>query len=420
MSGCSETELRGAYFVTTPVSTVVAGQTYTYTARSAGVLPTLKTYSLLTAPAGMSVDSEGIVTWMPGFTELGVQPVRLKVSDGTQSEEQSWNLTVHQDLLFGVNYSPEGHTGSIGTDDEEAFAAEHKDFGKVVGYLGDWRDSQADAGTIPTWAVTAMEQVASNGFVPVIGFRWADDAGVADLTSDGMLTGVGSANDWTNQETRDEFLMMVEGFASTYKPRYLHLGYEVNTWALLNNPDWPNWLSQLEECTTAIKAVSPNTFVFTTFQLERMKGLGANQTWVDAAHWNLVDDLETAAFLDGVGFTSYPHYEYDDPTNIPTTYYDEIEAHWTGRILFSEIGWPAIPNAPFPGLPAEQNTMMNAFISGVEGLPVELAVWLYLHDFDGEAATPAHMGIGMRDNAGTVHGASEQTWKDAVELRERP
>ncbi len=419
LGGCSETDLLGAHFVTTPVTSVEAGEEYSYAARSAGVQPSLKTYTLLTAPAGMTVSASGLVSWTPTFAELGIDSVRLQVSDGEHTDVQSWDITVHQDLLFGVNYSPLGHTGSTTQMDESDFAAEHKDFGKLVGYMGNWRDSEASAGTIPSFASAAMVQAASSGFVPVIGFRWADSNGAPDLTSDGITFGT-APNSWANQETRDEFLMMVEGFASTYAPRYLYLGYEVNTWSLANPGHWPDWLSQLEECTEAIKAVSPNTFVFTTFQYEHMQGLGENQGWVDADQWTLVDDLESGAFLDGVGFTSYPHFEYDTPALIPADYYDEIGMHWTGQILFPELGWPAVVDGAFPGSPTQQDDMMSGFMTRIEGLPIELAMWLYLHDFDGQAGTPGFMDIGMRSNDGMVVRPSEATWKTATDLRERP
>jgi hypothetical protein len=212
----------------------------------------------------------------------------------------------------------------------------------------------------------------------------------------------------------------VEGFALLHKPTYLYLGYEVNTWSLANPGDYADWLTELEAVTAAVKAASPTTFVFTVFQYEHMAGLGANQGWSDMPQWNLVDDLETGAFLDGIGFTSYPHFEYDDPANVPATHYDEIANHWTGQILFPELGWPAIVDGLFPGSPAQQDTSVTDFFLRVEGLPVELAQWLYLHDFDGQAGTPGYMDIGFRSNDGMIVRPGENTWKTAVIARQRP
>jgi hypothetical protein len=47
------------------------------------------------------------------------------------------------------------------------------------------------------------------------------------------------------------------------------------------------------------------------------------------------------------------------------------------------------------------------------------ATWLFLHDWDGEAATPAFAGIGFRDNLATDVRRSDSEWRSAVSLRER-
>ncbi|MFT7485950.1 MAG: hypothetical protein ACI9F9_001802 [Candidatus Paceibacteria bacterium] len=414
---CNETNLVGAQFVSNPVTDVEGDTQYTYTPIVAGSFPPDTIFTLLAGPAGMVAAADGEVTWNPTFADLGVHAVELQVTDGEVLAVQAWDVSVHQNLLFGVSYSPLGHTGSTVTQDEDDFATEHATFGRLVGYSGSWRDSLSSAGTIPIFASDAMDEAVSRGFETVIGFQWADDSGNPDLLSDGD----GADNSWSNQETRDEFLMTVEGFALMYQPRYLFLGDEVNTWALTHPGDWADWLTELEDCANAIVAVSPLTCVFTTFQLEHMKGLGSGtQGWMDAPQWNLVDDLEAGGFLHGVGFTSYPHFEYAAPGAMPMGYYTEIAAHWTGQSYFTEIGWAGAANAPYPGSPTDQDAFVGQFISQTEGMPVEMALWLYLHDFDGQGATPAFTDMGLRSNDGMVIRPAEATWSAAVLLRERP
>ncbi|MEO1034861.1 MAG: Ig-like domain-containing protein [Pseudomonadota bacterium] len=50
------------------------------------------TYSLTTAPPGMSVDSSGLITWTP--TSVGDVTVRVRVSDGLAFIEQEWMIDV--------------------------------------------------------------------------------------------------------------------------------------------------------------------------------------------------------------------------------------------------------------------------------------------------------------------------------------
>lgn len=417
MGGCKETDLVGAQFVSTPDTAAPADEEYVYDSIAAGVFPGSTVYDLLAAPAGMVVDPTGLVTWTPTIAELGNHAVELLVNDGSVSTIQAWQIQVHQDLVMGVLYSPRGHAMSILPEAEEDFALEHAEFGRLVGYWGSWRDSLSEAGTVPTFAVDALDDVALNGYEYVIGFSWAAPDGTADLLSDGN----GMDNSWSNQETRDEFLSMVEGFAQLHQPAYLFLGNEVNTWYLQDPAGWADWLTELEACALAIKAVSPATLVFSTFQLEHMKGLGGGtQGWMDAAHWNLVDDLELGGYLDGLGFTSFPYFEYATPQAIPAGYYDEITAHWSGPILFTEVAWPATANAPYPGGLTAQEDMLGIFLGQLEPLPVELGLWIYLHDFDGQGATPAHTDVGFRSNDGLVVRPSEAFWKAAVSLRERP
>jgi len=415
-TGCTDTELVGPFFVTPAVPYAAAGEDYEYDAHAAGLtLPT--TWSLETAPLGMAVDEDGVVTWAPTLDELGVHPVVLRVTDGERAVEQSWDLAVHQDFLMGTGYSPKGHASGSTDEDVVEHLVENEPFGRLIAFQTNWRESVADAGSIPDLGVFAMTARSSFGTEPVVGFGWADAAGVPDLTSDDSPLD----NSWANQETRDEFLDMVTAYASTYGPSHLFLGNEVNTWYAGNMADWPNWLSMLEECYDAIKAVSPGTTVFTVFQLERLKGLGAATTGnTDPPQWNLVADLELQGKLDAVGFTSYPYFEYATPGAIPADYYDEIALHWSGPVIFTEIAWPALADPPFPGGVADQDTFVGTFFDRSKGLDLECVLWRYLHDLDDQASFPGFMEVGLRSNDGSVVRDADGSWQAEVTLRERP
>jgi hypothetical protein len=414
--GCAETELVGPFFVTEPVTSAAAEEDYEYDAHAAGLqLPT--TWSLVQGPVGMAIDMEGVVTWTPALVDMGDHVVEIEATDGVRIVAQTWDLSVHQDLLMGVTYSPKGHSMTSSGEDVIDFLTTSDPWGRLIAFNSPWRDSVADAGMVPEMAEFAMDFETHLGIESAVGIGWAAADGTADLLSDGDALD----NSWSNQETRDEFLAMLTDYAGTYKPTYLFLGNEINSWYWTDPAGWSDWLSMWEECYDGIKAVSPLTMVFTVFQLERLKGLGAGTVgWTDPPHWNLVDDIVATGKLDAIGFTSYPYFEYATPGAIPADYYGEIAMHWDGIVIFTEIGWPATAAAPYPGGEMDQADFVSEFLGRVETVDVEYAVWRFLHDWDGQAATPEFTDTGFRDNDASVIRLSDPLWQTEVELRERP
>jgi hypothetical protein len=320
-------------------------------------------------------------------------------------------------FLLGVALSPRGHTSSSTTQDWIDFYSGHAAYGRVIAFHGMWRDHPTGDGEIPALATAAMDAAAHFGFTPVVGLGWSDGAGAPNLTSESEP----GNNSWTNAETRSEFLSMVTAFASTRHPPFLFLGNETNSYAVTHSvAEWAAWMSELFACYDAIKAASPSTFVFTTFQLEKMKGLGAATSgWTFAPQWGLLSELSASGKIDGVGFTTYPYFEYADPAAIPNDYYDEIAQHWTGPVLFTEVGWPAVASPPFPGGVAAQADFVPRFFALTERLDRRYAAWLFLHDWDGEATTPPFRGIGLRSNDGSVVRPSDSAWRASVVTLER-
>ncbi len=415
-SGCQDPELVGARFVGAPTTSAPADEDYEYQSLISAVQPPAA-YTLVTAPAGMTVDADGMVTWTPGFADLGLHPVRLEGTDGENLAVLEWEVNCHQDVNCGLTYSPEGHVSSITPETDEAFFVESFDYGRVVGFRTNWRDSLLEAGEIPDGGLFAQERRTQYGIFPLITFSWADEAGVPDLLSEADMVD----NSWSNQETRDEFRMMVAAYAGQYAPPYICLGHEVNTWFLANTADYADWLTQLEESYDAIKAASPNTKVFVSFQLERLKGLGSGTIgWMDAPQWNLIDDLEAGDFADAVAFTTYPYLEFATPAAVPADYYDEIATHWSGEVIFTEAGWPAVANAPYPGDPTQQSDFVGVLFERLEGVDSEVLLWLYLHDLDNQAAFPQFQEMGFRSNDGMTVRPADAVWQTAVDLRERP
>jgi Putative Ig domain len=80
------------------------------------------TWSLEGAPAGMSIDSFGNVTWVPGPGASGVYQFKVKVSDGQgdleQTDEELVTLTIE-----GLNHAPSFYAPDFFVDEGNTFTA---------------------------------------------------------------------------------------------------------------------------------------------------------------------------------------------------------------------------------------------------------------------------------------------------------
>jgi RHS repeat-associated protein len=74
---------------------VALGQTYYYAVKATDPDGDPLTYSLKVAPAGMAIDSSGLITWHPTAAQLGPNPVLVHVDDGRGgSAEQAFTVQV--------------------------------------------------------------------------------------------------------------------------------------------------------------------------------------------------------------------------------------------------------------------------------------------------------------------------------------
>lgn len=171
-------------------------------------------------------------------------------------------------------------------------------------------------------------------------------------------------------------------FAQKYKPEYLALGIEVNVLYEKSPEDFEYFAQFFSEAYDAVKAVSPNTKVFTIFQLEKMKGLngglfgGVNDP--SKAEWVLLGKFQKS---DLAAFTTYPGLVYKNPSEIPADYYSEIRTHTSKPIAFTEIGWHSAPSPQgWESSEQEQAEFASAFFSRTKGMGEEFAIWSFLYD----------------------------------------
>ncbi|MDR0769889.1 MAG: hypothetical protein LBE75_01625 [Burkholderiales bacterium] len=75
-----------------PVTTGAVGTAYSYQVEAEDDDGDALTYSLTESPTGMSIDSDGLITWTTPV--LGTHNITVRVSDGQATDEQSYMLTI--------------------------------------------------------------------------------------------------------------------------------------------------------------------------------------------------------------------------------------------------------------------------------------------------------------------------------------
>ena len=132
----------------------------------------------------------------------------------------------------------------------------------------------------------------------------------------------------------------------------------------------------------AVKTASPDTQVFTVFQLEKMKGLSGGlfggKSDPDRNEWSILERFAKADFL---AFTTYPGLVYTEPSEIPANYYDEIKLHTGKRIAFFEIGWQSVSvSDSWQSSETEQADFIRQFFALTKDLKPEFRIWSFLYD----------------------------------------
>jgi hypothetical protein len=184
------------------------------------------------------------------------------------------------------------------------------------------------------------------------------------------------------EETKQSYKQVAAVFAKKYQLKFLALGIEVNILWEKSAADLDLFVPFFAEVCDTVKTVSPNTKVFTIFQLEKMKGLsgglfgGTNDP--NNAEWELLNRFPKS---DLIAFTTYPSLVFGSPSEIPTDHYAEVKSHTSKQIAFTEIGWHSSASpAGWESSEAEQAEFVQRFFNLTRGLDEEMAVWSFMYD----------------------------------------
>jgi hypothetical protein len=172
-----------------------------------------------------------------------------------------------------------------------------------------------------------------------------------------------------------------------FKPLYLGLGSEVNTYAEAYPEDLPNFLSLYRETYAAIKAEAPGTRVFVTFQWEQVNGL-VGKDWGDGTRqieWEQIEVFEPD--LDLWVISSYPFVAFPSGADIPVDYYTPLLGRTQKPLAVAEGGFSSRPINQAPGSPQDQVDYLNS-IHNQLGSRLDFWIYLLLSDLDLNSYAP--------------------------------
>lgn len=225
----------------------------------------------------------------------------------------------------------------------------------------------------------------------------------------------GLPSDWTasfaNPDVRTAFTNYVLWILRTFKPRYLGLGSEINTYADAYPDDFPNYVSLYHELYAQIKAESPETQVFVTFQWEDLNNLIANGNEGRAAHdtnWDQVEIFEPN--LDLWVISSYPFVAFPDGRQIPSDYYTPLLTRTTKPLAVAEGGIPSVTQGPISGSEEGQVDYLKAIDDQI-GSRLSFWIYLLLSDLD-----PTSWNPGMAQNGTSQEDINTLGWFVSVGL----
>jgi len=210
---------------------------------------------------------------------------------------------------------------------------------------------------------------------------------------------------WTpsfaNPDVRAAFSNYVIWIVRTFKPRYLGLASEINTYADAFPDDFPNYVSLYRELYAQIKAESVETQVFVSFQWEDLNNLiaGANEGRTPyATNWEQVEVFEPD--LDLWVISSYPFVAFGEGETIPADYYAPLLTRTEKPLAVAEGGIPSVAQPPFAGSEQGQVAYLNALDDQI-GPRLTFWIYLLLSDLDTASWGPAagQNGMSAQDQA---------------------
>ncbi len=271
-------------------------------------------------------------------------------------------------------------------------------------YFLEFFEEAMEAGNMVMWAGDWME--IETGGAPIVVTEFSLTYDYIPLVEVTYYTqGEGELIRPLTEENKKIYRESTVAFVEKYKPEYFVMGIETDIMHEKSPEDYDDFVVFYNGMYDEIKKVSPDTKVFTVFQLEKMKGC---EFWVDEpcnssnSHWGLMDDFKT----DIAAFSTYPGLVYKDPSDIPEDHYTEILEHTSKPIAFTENGWHSEAYPPgWESSEEEQARYVKRFFELTKDLDVEIDIWSFMY---GQGTIKPFDSMGLRRSDGTAKPAWDE------------
>lgn len=282
--------------------------------------------------------------------------ILLVISSGCTVDKKETKKTKEtKETLKGISVSPK----SFAQDDFLGFLDKIKNTQDVLLWAGDWIEISEEKAP-----KTFTELAQQYDYIPLI------EVGHYTQSSGKLIRPL-------TEKNKQIYMNSTVKFVKKYQPKYFGVGVEVNVFAQKNPEEFKNFVLFYNEIYDAIKKVSPETKVFTVFQLEKMKGLKMWEIEEAEPHWKMIDTFKS----DLVAFTTYPGLFYKNPVDIPKNHYLEIRSHTSKPIAFTEVGWHSAASPKgWESDEAEQAEFIKTFFKLTNDLNPKMVIWTFMYN----------------------------------------
>jgi arabinogalactan endo-1,4-beta-galactosidase len=219
-----------------------------------------------------------------------------------------------------------------------------------------------------------------------------------------------------DEQLRNAFKAYATYVAKNYKPEYMALGVEVNMMYERSPEQFAAFVKLYEETYDLVKATSPQTKVFPTFQLEDMEGTFGTP---HPPQWEVLDEF--SGRMDALALSTYPFLAGIRSTaDIRPEAYAQIRGRWSGEIIIAETGHPSasVEGEVVTGTEEDQREYVKRLLTEAEKHGFSMVVWLAALDpaFPSGGSGAVFRNIGLRQ----ANGANKLAWGAWEEWARRP
>lgn len=165
----------------------------------------------------------------------------------------------------------------------------------------------------------------------------------------------------------------------TFELDYFAFGVEVNRLIPeANQETFLDFVNAYRDVYDLVKFHSPETRVFTIFQLENLKGAAYLTGREFEPHWEIMELFDGK--MDLVGLTIYPFLEYSSVDQIPDNYYDEIPAYIDLPIAITEMAWISENVSIVQGGEEDQVAFLLDLLEKTRDWDLEIMLYSFLYE----------------------------------------